>query len=31
MLTGVGKSRLLHEFKAASQAGWKVLETFSVS
>jgi class 3 adenylate cyclase/predicted ATPase len=28
---GVGKSRLFHEFKATSQAGWKVLETFSVS
>ncbi len=28
---GVGKSRLLFEFKATSQAGWMVLETFSVS
>src|SRR5579863_10424480 len=28
---GVGKSRLLFEFKAVSQSGWKVLETFSVS
>src|ERR1700693_3886016 len=28
---GVGKSRLLFEFKAVSQAGWMVLETFSVS
>ncbi len=28
---GVGKSRLFHEFKAISQAGWMVLETFSVS
>ncbi len=28
---GVGKSRLLHEFKATSQSGWMVLETFSVS
>jgi len=28
---GVGKSRLLFEFKAASQSGWMVLETFSVS
>jgi predicted ATPase len=28
---GVGKSRLFHEFKATSQSGWMVLETFSVS
>jgi tetratricopeptide (TPR) repeat protein len=28
---GVGKSRLLFEFKAASAAGWMVLEAFSVS
>ncbi|CAG9185027.1 hypothetical protein LMG23994_05583 [Cupriavidus pinatubonensis] len=28
---GVGKSRLFHEFKARSQQGWMVLETFSVS
>ena len=28
---GVGKSRLLFEFKAVSQSGWMVLETFSVS
>jgi len=28
---GVGKSRLLLEFKATSQADWMVLETFSVS
>src|SRR5262249_12996068 len=28
---GVGKSRLLFEFKATSQLGWMVLETFSVS
>jgi len=28
---GVGKSRLLYEFKATSQTGWKVLETFSAS
>src|SRR6266436_3543936 len=28
---GVGKSRLLFEFKATSQTGWMVLETFSVS
>ena len=28
---GVGKSRLFYEFKATSQAGWMVLETFSVS
>src|ERR1700737_2772373 len=28
---GVGKSRLLYEFKATSEAGWMVLETFSVS
>src|SRR5713101_3205806 len=28
---GVGKSRLLFEFKATSQSGWMVLETFSVS
>jgi tetratricopeptide (TPR) repeat protein len=28
---GVGKSRLLHEFKVTSQTGWKVLETVSVS
>src|SRR5208337_4401588 len=27
---GVGKSRLLFEFKAVSQSGWMVLETFSV-
>ena len=27
----VGKSRLLFEFKAVSQSGWMVLETFSVS
>jgi class 3 adenylate cyclase len=27
----IGKSRLFHEFKATSQAGWMVLETFSVS
>ena len=29
--TGVGKSRLLFEFKATSQSGWMVLEAFSVS
>ena len=28
---GVGKSRLLFEFKATSQSGWMVLEAFSVS
>jgi class 3 adenylate cyclase len=28
---GTGKSRLFFEFKATSQAGWMVLETFSVS
>ncbi len=28
---GVGKSRLLFEFKAVSRSGWMVLETFSVS
>jgi class 3 adenylate cyclase/tetratricopeptide (TPR) repeat protein len=28
---GVGKSRLLFEFKATSQVGWMVLETFSIS
>jgi len=28
---GVGKSRLFLEFKATSQSGWMVLETFSVS
>jgi class 3 adenylate cyclase/tetratricopeptide (TPR) repeat protein/ribosomal protein L40E len=28
---GVGKSRLVFEFKATSQSGWMVLETFSVS
>ena len=28
---GVGKSRLFFEFKAMSQSGWMVLETFSVS
>src|SRR5438445_13679112 len=28
---GVGKSRLLFEFKATSQSAWMVLETFSVS
>ena len=28
---GTGKSRLCFEFKATSQAGWMVLETFSVS
>jgi class 3 adenylate cyclase/predicted ATPase len=28
---GVGKSRLFHEFKLTSQAGWMVLETFSIS
>src|SRR5208282_4918795 len=27
---GVGKSRLLFEFKTVSQSGWMVLETFSV-
>ena len=28
---GVGKSRLLYEFRLRNQAGWMVLETFSVS
>ena len=28
---GAGKSRLLFEFKAVTQSGWMVLETFSVS
>src|ERR1019366_7829851 len=28
---GVGKSRLFFEFKATTQLGWMVLETFSVS
>jgi class 3 adenylate cyclase/tetratricopeptide (TPR) repeat protein len=28
---GVGKSRLFFEFKATSQSGWMVLETFSAS
>jgi class 3 adenylate cyclase len=28
---GVGKSRLFFEFKAVSQSGWMVLETFSIS
>ena len=28
---GIGKSRLFYEFKASSQSGWMVLETFSVS
>jgi class 3 adenylate cyclase/tetratricopeptide (TPR) repeat protein len=28
---GVGKSRLMFEFKALSQSGWTVLEAFSVS
>ncbi len=28
---GVGKSRLLFEFKVKNQSGWMVLETFSVS
>jgi predicted ATPase len=28
---GVGKSRLFFEFKATSQSGWTVLETFSIS
>ena len=28
---GVGKSRLIYEFKQTSQSGWMVLETFSVS
>ncbi len=28
---GLGKSRLFFEFKATSQSGWMVLETFSVS
>jgi predicted ATPase/class 3 adenylate cyclase len=28
---GVGKSRLYFEFKAMSQSGWMVLETFSIS
>src|SRR5208282_5349772 len=28
---GVGKSRLVFEFKAVSQSGWMVLEAFSVS
>jgi hypothetical protein len=27
---GIGKSRLFHEFKSASQSGWMVLEAFSV-
>jgi hypothetical protein len=27
---GVGKSRLFFEFKATSQSGWAVLETFSI-
>ena len=30
-MAGVGKSRLLQEFKSKSQLGWKVLEAFSVS
>jgi predicted ATPase len=30
-MAGVGKSRLLHEFKARNQSGWMVLEAFSVS
>ena len=28
---GVGKSRLLHEFKTSLEPGWKMLEAFSVS
>ena len=28
---GIGKSRLLFEFKETSQSGWMVLETFSIS
>ena len=28
---GIGKSRLFFEFKATTQSGWMVLETFSVS
>jgi class 3 adenylate cyclase len=28
---GIGKSRLIFEFKAVSQSGWMVLEAFSVS
>jgi predicted ATPase/class 3 adenylate cyclase len=28
---GVGKSRLVFEFKAGSESGWLVLETFSIS
>jgi class 3 adenylate cyclase/predicted ATPase len=28
---GVGKSRLFFEFKATSQSGWAVLETYSIS
>jgi class 3 adenylate cyclase/tetratricopeptide (TPR) repeat protein len=28
---GVGKSRLIFEFKARNQSGWMVLETFSIS
>ena len=28
---GIGKSRLFYEFKATSQFGWMVLETFSIS
>jgi predicted ATPase len=28
---GVDKSRLFFEFKATSQSGWMVLETFSIS
>jgi class 3 adenylate cyclase len=28
---GIGKSRLLYEFKVTSQTGWKVLETVSIS
>src|SRR6266851_5106745 len=28
---GIGKSRLFYEFKATSQSGWMLLETFSVS
>ncbi len=27
---GIGKSRLFHQFKSASQSGWMVLEAFSV-
>jgi class 3 adenylate cyclase/Flp pilus assembly protein TadD len=30
-MAGVGKSRLLQEFKSKSQLGWRVLEAFSVS